>query len=122
MPEPAAELRAAAQRLRTLAEAARPAPWAWREQPGAFGPIGCVEMPIPGQDAWTGMTTFTPLASPDAYTAQYIAAMHPGVALALADLLDSYAFAALEEAAEGTNVEIIYREELALARLMLEAE
>lgn len=117
MNDPAAELRAAAQRLRTLAEAATPGPWT----------ANCEFLTVDTPDGRALINvllsdTDTREAAPQAETdAAYVAAMHPGVALALAALLDSYAGALLEEADAGTNVEVVYREELALARLVLEA-
>jgi hypothetical protein len=115
--ESAAELRAAAQRLRTLAEAATPGPWTLHETSTLY---------MSGKAAYLLRRDGKPGPIVDLTShqgdAELIAAMHPGVALALAALLDSYAGVLLEEADAGTNVEVVYREELALARLVLEAK
>lgn len=76
---PAAELRAAAERIRTLAvdaDDARPAPWA----PGAAGSV--ISKGATGADYVTGYTTPSGTA-----VAAYIAAMGPGVGAVLADWL-----------------------------------
>lgn len=94
---PAAELRAAAEKLRKLAAQADDGPWetTWREQQyhldgyrdGELHPIA----------EWTyAIATWEPKvreerADCDTASADYMAAMHPGVGLALADWLDAEA-------------------------------
>ncbi len=81
----AAELRTAADKLRELAEGATPGPWGWKPaNPNKLGPLHDASLTGPschltsGDDVWIR-------------DAVYIAAMHPLVGLALADLLDDVA-------------------------------
>lgn len=95
MTTPADKLRAAAEKLRKLTGQAIEGPWTatWSEQqyelkgPSSVDPIA----------EWTyAIATWEPKASEqraecDTADADYIAAMHPGVGLALADWLESEA-------------------------------
>lgn len=81
----AVELRTAADKLRELAEGATPGPWDWEpaipSQLGAHHDAGLTSPSCrltSGHDVWIR-------------DAVYIAAMHPLVGLALADLLDDVA-------------------------------
>lgn len=83
----AAELRAAAHRLRGCAASATPGPWT-RDVSEDFGyRVGAAD-----GSAWVAFTgdygVEDERSGPDA---AYLAAMHPGVALALATLLDVHA-------------------------------
>ena len=80
MTDQAQELRDAAQRLRTLAEAATPGPW---EADLEFTTVDATPIRRRQQTQYRG-------AVASLYTTadtEFIAAMHPGVALALADWL-----------------------------------
>lgn len=85
---PAAELRQAAQRLRELAAAASSSPW----EADHSIPYGHRVGPADGSDwvAWCGEHGEDTAAE----HADYIAALHPGVAIALADWLEQAAKAA----------------------------
>jgi len=81
----AVELRTAADKLRELAEGATPGPWGWKPaNPNKLGPLHDASLTGPschltsGDDVWIR-------------DAVYIAAMHPLVGAALADLLDDVA-------------------------------
>lgn len=76
MTTPAERLNAAAQRLRELAQGARPFPW---KAPRS--------VPNPSVRTERGSEIAFMTYADDQATADYIAAMHPGVALAIADLL-----------------------------------
>ncbi|MFB6776534.1 hypothetical protein ACFCX0_03675 [Streptomyces sp. NPDC056352] len=76
---PAAELRAAAEKLRSLAAEASPAPWTVNQW-GNVETAGYEEV----AEVW-------PLQSGPQVNAAYIAAMHPAVGLVLADWLDAAA-------------------------------
>ena len=108
----AAELRAAADKLRELAEGATPGPWDWEpaipSQLGAHHDAGLTSPSCrltSGHDIWIR-------------DAVYIAAMNPLVGLALADLLDSLA----DDAEQSIDDRAAYgappRDELVLARLI----
>ena len=96
MTTPADELRTAATRLRKLAGQAAEAPWstAWNGQEYELRRPDEAAYPIA---EWTyAIATVEPKASVqraecDTANADYIAAMHPGVGLALADWLDTAA-------------------------------
>ncbi len=85
------ELHAAAERLRRLAGAATAGPWAWRtDQPGQF------QLVHPHQIAGFPVHPLNVLKANNAWPptdadAAYIAAMHPGVGMALAEWLDDTA-------------------------------
>lgn len=93
MPEPTPDrpadlLRAAAEKLRAAAQAATPSPW--RRHTASYPHLvlqGPVDVPASEVD---GMIS-TNLAVNEAADATWIALMHPGVGLALAELLDGYA-------------------------------
>lgn len=99
MPEQAEQLRASAQRLRELAGAAYPGPWYFDEDGNLHD--GGQDIAAPYKQA----------------NGEYIAAMHPGVALALADWLDAEADGLDEDG--GTAMQ---DHSLDLARLVLEAK
>ncbi len=84
------ELRAAATKLRTLAEGATPGPWTRDYN------YLTAEVPSgrPGGEVIGQMTpSVVSLGTPDKANAAYVATMHPGVALALAKWLDAAATA-----------------------------
>lgn len=93
---PAGELRAAADKLRTLAAQAAQPPWttSWQLQEYAVMSADPAEHPVA---EWTyAVATREPQASEqraecDTANADYIAVMHPGVGHALADWLDAEA-------------------------------
>lgn len=125
MPEPAEQMRAAAQRLRTLAEAATPGPWMHATNTGRKDGISLVGA-MANRGTGKAVAVF---AEPDvrqrAADAAYVAAMHPGVTLALAEVLEKAAADIADNPnvyAEGTRAEDWYAAELALARLVLEAK
>lgn len=113
MPEmtPAQELREAARLIRERAQAASAAPWCVRVLParttGTLHPSPAQYMVI------AGPVNVANAGEPDA---PFIAAMHPGVALALADWLDRTA--ADDEFGEVTG----FDEALAVARAYLGTE
>lgn len=100
-----AQLRAAAQRLRALAEAAPAAPWRTRwfgQQLVLLDANQPDPGPYPGPDPdcvteWTyAVRTWEPEASEDRAECEtgfpdYLTAMHPGIAVALAGVFDAYA-------------------------------
>ena len=105
---PADELRAAAEKLRALADAATPGPW---EQTGI------------GDYGWTVTTPGTHVAETDdsdrgRADADWIAAMHPGVGLALADWLD-LAATEYDPAADVQETDRSHDAALAVARAVL---
>jgi hypothetical protein len=113
---PAEELRAAAQRLRTLAEAATPGPWQ------TTGKYGYTLATANGDRIATfDLSPAEAVLDDDTANAWYAAAMHPGVALALADLLDAIGFAMADEGRTqiGSSIEN-YADDV--ARLVLEAK
>jgi hypothetical protein len=121
MSEPSAELRAAAQRLRTLAEAATPGPWAiWRDldHQGFYAVGDRAGVLNEGETAEQCNTVAHIYVEEDA---TFIAAMHPGVALALAKVLEREARQEEYRLAEFGH-RTIYDDVLALARLVLEAK
>ncbi|MCK2144864.1 hypothetical protein MWG58_28905 [Streptomyces sp. WAC00276] len=88
---PADTLRAAAEKLRALADAAHGSPWAAVEipRPGYDLPAWWVESDHQDPDGSTSATVADcPWGEADAH---YIAAMHPGVATALAKWLEAEA-------------------------------
>lgn len=102
MPEPAQRLHAAAQRLRELGTAVPEAPWRTRWH-GQQLHLLAANQPDPGPypgpypssiNEWTyGVRTWEPDATADRTECDtvfpdYLKAMHPGVAHAIADLLD----------------------------------
>ena len=96
---PAAECRAAASKLRELAQRATPGPWRL------------------GSDRWAALVADR--KHPDRMVGrEYFAAMHPLVGLAIADLLDSLA----DDAEQSIDDHAAYgappRDELVLARLI----
>ncbi len=91
MTTPADELRAAAEKLRKLAQAATPGPWEYDPEPYGYGDD--IYYDVDGDNGgWAAHAESQP-------TAAYIAAMHPGVGLALAEWLE--AEAAQAEFADG---------------------
>lgn len=78
----AAELRQAAETLRERAGAATPGPW-FVDEVGDFGDKSAVMEIV----RWRGLTNNAHFDE-DRPTADYVATMHPGVGLALADWLD----------------------------------
>jgi hypothetical protein len=121
MPEPAEQLRAAAQRLRELAEAATPGPW------HAVASVPSHSVRSPG-----GWEIASSAYADRRADMDFIAAMHPGVALALATLLESHSAdwdQLTEHNAHTTDgqdhpeaPDEAMEEALALARLVLEAK
>ena len=118
---PAAECRAAASKLRELAQRATPGPWrlgsdrwvalvADRKHPDRMVGGGWE-----WDDAYGGCLVAESLMRPDR---EYFAAMHPLVGAALADLLDSLA----DDAEQSIDDHAAYgappRDELVLARLI----
>ena len=120
---PAAELRAAASKLRELAQRATPGPWRLGSDRWAAlvadrkHPDRMVGGGWEWDDAYGGCLVAESLMRPDR---EYFAAMHPLVGAALADLLDSLADDAEQfqpdddRAAYGAPP----RDELVLARLI----
>lgn len=94
---PAAELRAAATKLRKLAGQADDGPWetTWRDQ--QYHLDGYRDGDLHPIAEWTyAIATWEPKvaeerADCDTASADYMAAMHPGVGAALADWLEAYA-------------------------------
>ncbi|MCX5336921.1 hypothetical protein [Streptomyces sp. NBC_00140] len=84
MTAPADEIRAAAEQLRKLAEAATDGPWISETSPVYGFRVGTVNM-----RAWVAFTgDYADEPDESGPDAAYIAAIHPGVGLALADWLD----------------------------------
>jgi hypothetical protein len=94
---PAAELKAAAEKIRKLAGQATGAPWAatWREQ--EYQVDGYQDGDLHPVAEWTyAVATWEPQASEqradcDTANADYIAAMHPGIGLLMAKWLEDTA-------------------------------
>lgn len=124
MTNPSQELRAAAEELRKLAADATPAPWTWNrwhsdtcpkdcDDPSCFllivgsphGPVGDADV---DRDVFAVERSVQERGESDA---AYIAAMHPGVGTALADLLD--------DQADGDDENVINPWALAVARAVL---
>ena len=117
----AAELRAAASKLRELAQ--RATPWPWRLGSDRWAalvadrkhPDRMVGGGWEWDDAYGGCLVAESLMRPDR---EYFAAMHPLVGLALADLLDSLA----DDAEQSIDDRAAYgappRDETVLARLI----
>ena len=118
---PAAELRAAASKLRELAQRATPGPWRLGSDRWAAlvadrkHPDRMVGGGWEWDDAYGGCLVAESLMRPDR---EYIAAMNPLVGVALADLLDSLA----DDAEQSIDDHAAYgappRDELVLARLI----
>ncbi|SES03935.1 ead/Ea22-like family protein [Streptomyces qinglanensis] len=93
-PSPADELRTAAARLRALATAATPGPW--RQHDTHLGQYGHTATVLSGERNDTELRAWLPTMSQESWDetrnvwadAAYIAAMHPGIGLALADWLE----------------------------------
>ena len=117
----AAELRAAASKLRELAQRATPGPWRLGSDRWAAlvadrkHPDRMVGGGWEWDDAYGGCLVAESLMRPDR---EYFAAMNPLVGLALADLLDSLA----DDAEQSIDDRAAYgappRDELVLARLI----
>ena len=117
----AVELRAAASKLRELAQRATPGPWRLGSDRWAAlvadrkHPDRMVGGGWEWDDAYGGCLVAESLMRPDR---EYFAAMHPLVGLALADLLDSLA----DDAEQSIDDRAAYgappRDELVLARLI----
>jgi hypothetical protein len=96
MTTPAEDLRAAAVKLRELATAATPGPW--RQHDTHLGQYGYTATVLSGEGNDTDLRAWLPSMSQEPWDearnawpdAAFIAAMHPGVGLALADWLDSW--------------------------------
>ncbi|MFE2832231.1 hypothetical protein ACFXI6_14455 [Streptomyces mirabilis] len=103
----AEELRAAAEKLRTLATEATPGPW--RQHDTHLGQYGHTATVLSGEGNDTDLRAWLPSMSQESWDearnvwndAAYMAALHPGVGLALADWLDETATEVT--AAEGTE-------------------
>ncbi|HWU20930.1 MAG TPA: ead/Ea22-like family protein [Nocardioides sp.] len=118
-------LRTAADRLRTLAEAATPGPWC-----RAGSSIETRHECSPSHDCWPVADTWSGLKADGTRQhpgviradAEFIAAMSPPVALALADLLDAVDRAArlAGSAADHPEARSLRAEALAVARAVLE--
>lgn len=109
-----AELRAAADKIRARAEVATPGPWKadHREYPEIiYGGPRESDAVVSGSRWNGGASVFD--NNNDAY---HIALWHPGIAELVAQILAAAASVAEEEAPHGTNIEVVLREELALAR------
>ena len=97
MTTPAEDLRAAAAKLRELATAATPGPW--RQHDTHLGQYGYTATVLSGEGNDTDLRAWLPSMSQEPWDearnvwpdAAYIAAMHPGVGLALAELLEHHA-------------------------------
>ncbi|MCX4596149.1 ead/Ea22-like family protein [Streptomyces sp. NBC_01549] len=97
MTTPADELRTAAQTLLDLAKAATPGPW--RQHDTHLGQYGYTATVLSGEGNDTDLRAWLPSMSQKPWDetrnvwpdAAYIAAVHPGVGLALADLLQAVA-------------------------------
>lgn len=88
MPQPAAELRAAADKLRALAAAATQLPW--RKHDAEY-PHLVIQAPADAPASECAGMVSTNLTPNEDADAAYIAAMQPGVGAALADWLDGEA-------------------------------
>jgi hypothetical protein len=94
---PADELRGAAEKLRSLATDATPGPW--RQHDTHLGQYGYAATVLSGEGNDTDLRAWLPSMSQEPWDetrnvwpdAQYIAAMHPGVGAALAELLETAA-------------------------------
>lgn len=122
---PAETLRAAAKVLRERAEAATPGPWGFTDSEAA---ASLVNLPDDGMVVMYGGDTPVALCADEFYEnepgepapvndAQYIATMHPGMGLALADWLDLTA----RRFDEGLGYPGDYEKPLTVARLILGA-
>jgi hypothetical protein len=95
-PSPAEEIRAAAEKLRKLAADATPGPW--RQHDTHLGQYGYAATVLSGEGNDTDLRAWLPSMSQHPWDetrnvwpdAMYIAAMHPGVGLALAKWLESF--------------------------------
>lgn len=116
---PAAELRAAAEKIRNRADVATPGPWKadHREYPerilGAEGNADVV-----AGSRWGGEANVFDNNN-DAY---HIALWHPGVAMLIADLLDASASVAATSEWLGSKIEVLLMDELKLARAINETK
>jgi hypothetical protein len=114
---PTEELRAAAEHLRSLTQAATPGPW--RQHDTHLGQYGHTATVLSGERNSTDLRAWLPTMSQESWNetrnvwadAVYIAAMHPGVGAALADLLD--------DQADGDDEGVINPWALAVARQIL---
>lgn len=115
MTTPAETLRTAASRLRQLADAAKPGPWADKDSPLRGSCVGTAE-------AWVAFCD-DPGDEPQQsrQDAAYIAVMHPGVGRALADWLETVADEAEKHARGFGNcqTEITDVHPIAVARAVL---
>ena len=115
----AAELRAAADKLRELAQRATPGPWRLGNWAALVADRKHPDRMVGGgwewDDAYGGCLVAESLMRPDR---EYFAAVNPLVGLALADLLDSLA----DDAEQSIDDRAAYgappRDELVLARLI----
>jgi hypothetical protein len=95
MTTPADELRAAAETLRSLAEAATPGPW--RQHDTHLGQYGHTATVLSGERNATELRAWLPTMSQESWDetrnvwadAAYIATVHPDVGLTLADWLEA---------------------------------
>ena len=110
---PAAELRAAAQLIRERGAGATAGPWQIRILPARMSGLQ--------QYAETHMVRAgdVNVANADRVSAPHIAGMHPGVALAVADLLEATSTCECEE---GDDHADIRQAALAIARAYLEGD
>ena len=121
---PAALLRRAAGRLRELSGAATAGPW--RAHDTHLGQYGHTATLVSGEGNTTDLRAWLPSMSQQSWDerrnvwadAEYIAAMHPGVGLALAVWLDAEA-RRLEATARPEWQEIVGAHALAVARQIL---
>jgi len=107
---PAARLAKAAEKLRTLAQGCPSWPWTYDRD----------EEQVMAADGIAVADVFALSTGQIHLIGDYLRAMHPGVALLLADLLDGMAGAVKDEEVFGTNVAVVFRDELALADALLE--
>ena len=116
--QPADELRHAAKLMRDRAEAATPGPWeaSGRVVDQAAGDYAdVIGSEVECMAYCYGGTAVLPVKA----DAEYIASMHPAVALAVADWLDNEAAATELVAAEGPALGLPTRAAVALARAYL---
>lgn len=87
---PAEELRAAAARMRELAEKATPGPW-WTHQTPAGTPAVRAGGSLSGSGRQVAYFRNIHAGQEGTRNAEYVAAWHPAVVLAVAELLDVFA-------------------------------
>lgn len=122
MTSPADELRAAVAKLRALATAATPGPW--RDHDTHLGQYGHTATVLSGERNTTDLRAWLPSMSQDSWDetrnvwadAAYIAAMHPGIGVELAKLLEAQLWIAEND--PGSFGTVIDKLALSIARLI----